>query len=60
MDYRDRAAIEAYRRARQAGKLDYEAWEAGIAAYGADDEAARRQVSELIARSGQETDHHVS
>ena len=59
MDYRDRAAVEAYRKARREGKLEHEAWEAALAAYGADDEAARRQVGEALARAAQEPDFRM-
>lgn len=51
MSYRDRAAIEAYARARAIGALAYDAWLAAMRAYGQDDPAARLRVNEIIPAS---------
>ena len=51
MTYRDRAAIEAYDRARAVGEPAYDAWLAALRAYGEDNAAARMRVNEIIATS---------
>lgn len=51
MTYRDRAAVEAYSRARAIGELSYDAWLAALRAYGEDDPSARQRVSEIITTS---------
>ena len=48
MTYRDRAAVEAYTRARAIGGLAYDAWLAALRAYGQDDPASRLRVNEVI------------
>ncbi len=48
MTYRDRAAVEAYNRAKALGELAHEAWVAALRAYGDDGPAARLRVNELI------------
>ena len=48
MTYRDRAAVEAYTRARAIGGLAYDAWLAALHAYGQDDPASRLRVNEVI------------
>ena len=48
MTYRDRAAAEAYARARAIGEPIYDAWLAAIRAYGEDTPAARLRVKEVI------------
>ena len=49
MTYRERAAVEAYSRARALGELAYEAWLAALRAYGEDSPSARLRVNEIIA-----------
>ncbi len=49
LTYRDRAAVEAYDRARELGELAYDAWLAAMNAYGEDNPSARLRVSEIIA-----------
>ncbi len=49
MTYRERAAIEAYARARALGKLAHEAWLAALRAYGDDSPSARLRVNQIIA-----------
>ena len=49
MTYRDRAAVEAYARAKALGQLAYDAGLAALRAYGDDDPAARLRVNEIIA-----------
>lgn len=46
--YRERAALEAYRRCRQAGKPEYEAWEAALGAYGEDSAPVRQRLNLLL------------
>lgn len=48
MTYRDRAAIEAYARAKAIGGLAYDAWLAAVRAYGQDDPASRLRINEII------------
>ncbi len=48
MTYRDRAAVEAYSRAKAIGGLAYDAWLAALHAYGQDDPASRLRVNEII------------
>lgn len=48
MTYRDRAAVEAYNRAKAIGGLAYDAWLAAVRAYGQDDPASRLRVNEII------------
>ena len=49
MTYRERAAVEAYARARALGELAHEAWLAALRAYGDDSPSARLRVNQLIA-----------
>ncbi len=51
MTYRERAAVEAYARAKAIGALAYDAWLAALRAYGDDNPAARQRVSEILAPS---------
>jgi len=48
MSYRDRAAVEAYTRAKAFGGLAYDAWLAALRAYGDDNPASRLRVNEII------------
>lgn len=48
MTYRDRAAVEAYNRAKSIGGLAYDAWLAAVRAYGQDDPASRLRINEII------------
>lgn len=48
---RERAAIEAYARAKAIGALAYDAWLAALHAYGDDNPAARQRVNEILALS---------
>ena len=51
MTYRERAAVEAYSRAKSIGAPAYDAWLAAMCAYGDDNLAARLRVSEILAPS---------
>jgi hypothetical protein len=49
LSYRDRAAVEAHRRAVSIGELAYDAWLAALRAYGEDSPTARLRVNEVLA-----------
>ena len=51
LTYRDRAAAEAYARARAVGEPIYDAWLAALRAYGEDTPAARQRVNQVIETS---------
>ena len=51
LTYRDRAAAEAYSRARAVGGPIYDAWLAALCAYGEDTPAARLRVNQVIETS---------
>lgn len=55
MTYRDRAAVEAYVRARALGELAYDAWLAALYAYGDDNPEARLRVNDIIATQANAT-----
>lgn len=49
LGHRERAAVEAYKRAKALGELAYDAWLAALRAYGDDGPHARLRVNEIIA-----------
>jgi len=48
LGHRERAAIEAYTRAKALGQLAYDAWLAALRAYGDDGPHARLRVNEIL------------